>query len=76
MSGLNLDYEYGGQIYGYLNVMLAILKNYLMMKNSEFTYDVRYMGERRIKFKSIIYAKMGIILKQVFGGKKNERASN
>lgn len=76
MSGLNLDYEYGGQIFGYLNVILAILKNYLMMKNSEFTYDVRYMGERSIKFKSIIYAKMGIILKQVFGGKKNERASN
>lgn len=76
MSGLNLDYEYGGQIFGYLNVILAILKNYLMMKNSEFTYDVRYMGERSIRFKSIIYAKMGIILKQVFGGKKSERASN
>jgi len=76
MSGLNLDYEFGGEIFGYLNIILAILKNYLMMKNSEFTYDVRYMGERSIKFKSIVYAKAGIILKQVFGGKKSEGASN
>jgi len=68
MSGLNLDYEFGGQIFGYLNIILAVLKNYLMMKNSEFNYDVKYMGERSIKFKGIIYSKMGIILKQVFGG--------
>ena len=70
MSGLNLDYEYGGQIFGYLNIILAILKNYLMMRNSEFNYDVRYMGERSIKFKGIVYSKMGIILKQVYGGNK------
>lgn len=76
MSGLNLDYEYGGQVFGYLNIVLAILKNYLMMRNSEFNYDIKYMGERSIKFKSIVYAKMGIILKQAFGGKKSERASN
>ena len=76
MSGLNLNYEYGGQIFGYLNIILAILKNYLMMKNSEFTYDVRYMGERSIKFKGIVYSKLGIILKQVYGGKKNEGTSN
>lgn len=76
MSGLNLNYEYGGQIFGYLNIVLAILKNYLMMKNSEFTYDVRYMGDRSIKFKGIVYSKMGIILKQVYGGKKNEGTSN
>ena len=50
MSGLNLNYEYGGQIFGYLNIVLAILKNYLMMKNSEFTYDVRYMGDMSIMF--------------------------
>lgn len=68
MSGLNLDYEFGGQIFGYLNIVLAILKNYLMMKNSEFNYDVKYMGERSIKFKGIVYSKMGIILKQVLGG--------
>ena len=76
ISGLNLDYEYGGQMFGYLNIILAILKNYLMMKNSEFNYDVQYMGERSIKFKGIVYSKMGIILKQVFGGKKNEGTSN
>lgn len=76
MSGLNLDYEYGGEIFGYLNIILAILKNYLMMKNSEFTYDVNYMGKRSVKFKSIVYARLGIILKQVFGGKKGERTSN
>ena len=70
MSGLNLDYEYGGQIFGYLNVLLAILKNYFMMKNSEFNYDVRYMGQRSIKFKGIVYSKMGIILKQIYGGNK------
>lgn len=70
MSGLNFDYEYGGQIFGYLNIVLAILKNYLMMKNSEFTYDVKYMGERSIRFKGIVYSKMGIILKQAFGGNK------
>lgn len=68
MSGLNLDYELGGEIFGYLNIVLAVLKNYLMMKNSEFNYDVKYMGERSIKFKGIVYSKMGIILKQVFGG--------
>ena len=34
MSGLNLDYEYGGEIFGYLNIILAVLKNYLMsLKN-------------------------------------------
>ncbi len=68
ISGVNLDYEYGGQIFGYLNIILAIAKNYLMMRNSELTYDIRYMGERSIKFKGIVYSKMGIILKQVFGG--------
>lgn len=68
MSGLNLDYEYGGQIFGYLNIVLAIIKNYLMMRNSRFDYDVRYMGERSVKFKGIIYSKMGIILKQIYGG--------
>ena len=70
MRGLNLDYEFGGEIFGYLNIILAILKNYLMMKNSEFNYDVRYMGERSIKFKGIVYSKLGIILKQVYGGNK------
>ena len=76
MSGLNLDYEYGGEIFGYLNIILAVLKNYLMMKNSEFTYNIRYLGKRSIKFKSIFYVKMGIILKQVLGGKKSEAKSH
>ncbi len=76
MSGLNLDYEYGGEIFGYLNIILAVLKNYLMMRNSEFTYNIRYLGKRSIKFKSIFYVKMGIILKQVLGGKKSETKSN
>ncbi len=76
MSGLNLDYEYGGEIFGYLNIILAVLKNYLMMKNSEFTYNIRYLGKRSIKFKSIFYVKMGIILKQVLGGKKSETKSH
>ena len=70
MSGLNLDYEYGGQIFGYVNIILAVIKNYLMMRNSEFNYDVKYMGERSIKFKGIVYSKLGIILKQAFGGNK------
>ena len=70
MSGLNFDYEYGGQIFGYLNVMLAIIKNYLMTRNSELNYDIRYMGKKSIRFKGIIYSKMGIILKQVYGGNK------
>lgn len=70
MSGLNLDYEYGGQIFGYLNIVLAVLKNYLMMRNSEFNYNIRYMGERSIRFKGIIYSKAGIILKQIYGGNK------
>ena len=70
VSGLNLDYEFGGQIFGYLNIILAVLKNYLMMKNSEFTYDVKYMGERSVRFKGIVYSKLGIILKQAFGGNK------
>lgn len=76
MSGLNLNYEYSGAFYGYLNVLLAFLKNYLMMRNSDFDYDIEYMGEKSIKFKSIIYAKVGIILKQILGGKKYERASD
>ena len=76
MSGLNFDYEYSGQIFGYLNILLAILKNYLMMKNSDFNYDIRYMGEKSIKFKGIIYCKTGTILKQMLGGKKNARESN
>lgn len=70
MSGLNFDYEYGGQIFGYLNVMLAIIKNYLMTRNCELNYDIRYMGKKSIRFKGIIYSKMGIILKQVYGGNK------
>lgn len=76
MSGLNLDYEYGGEIFGYLNIILAILKNYLMMRNSEFKYNISYLGKRSLKFKSIFYVKMGIILKQVLGGKKSEAKSN
>lgn len=68
MSGLNLDYEYGGQVFGYLNIVLAVLKNYLMMKNAEFNYDIKYMGERNVKFKGIVYSKVGIILKQIYGG--------
>ena len=68
MSGLNFDYEYGGQLFGYLNVVLAVVKNYLMMKNSEFNYSLEYMGDKKVAFKGIVYSKMGIILKQVFGG--------
>lgn len=76
MSGINFDYEYSGQIFGYLNIILAVLKNYLMMKNSDFNYDIRYMGKKSIKFKGIIYCKTGTILKQMLGGKKNARESN
>ncbi len=76
MSGLNLDYEYGGQIFGYLNIILAVLKNYLMMRNSEFNYDIKYMGERSLRFKSIFYCKAGIIVKEMLGGNASERASN
>lgn len=76
VSGLNLDYEYSGVVFGYLNILLAALRNYLMMRNSELTYDLKYIGERSVKFKGIFYVKMGTILKQVFGGKKSERASN
>lgn len=76
ISGLNLDYEYGGEIFGYLNIILAVIKNYLMMKNSEFNYDIKYLGERSLKFKSIFYAKMGILIKQALGGKKSETKSN
>lgn len=76
MSGLNLDYEYSGQLFGYLNIILAVIKNYLMMKNSDFNYDIRYMGEKSIKLKGIIYCKTGTILKQMYGGKKSARESN
>ena len=76
MSGLNLDYEYSGVIFGYLNIVLAALKNYLMMKNSDFNYDISYMGERSVKFKGIFYSKLGTILKQMLGGNKNARESN
>ena len=76
MSGLHLDYTYSGQIFGYLNILLAVIKNYLMMKNSDFNYDIRYMGEKSIRFKGIVYCKTGTILKQMYGGKKSERESN
>ena len=76
VSGLNFDYEYSGQIFGYLNIILAVLKNYLMMKNSDFNYDIQYIGERNLKFKGIVYCKTETILKQIFGGKKNERESD
>lgn len=76
MSGLNLNYEIGGELFGYFNIILAILKNYLTMKNSEFTYDVRYMGEKSIKFKGIFYVKMETLLKQMLGGNKSETTSN
>ena len=76
MSGLNFNYEYSGQIFGYLNIILAILKNYFMMKNSDFNYSVSYMGEKSVKFKGIIYCKTGTILKQMLGGNKNARKSN
>lgn len=75
ISGLNFDYEYGGQIFGYLNIILAVIKNYLMMRNSDFNYDIEYMGEKSLKFKSIIYCKTGTILKQIVGGNKNARKS-
>lgn len=69
VSGLDFDYEYSGQVFGYLNIIFAILKNYLMMRNSDFNYDIQYMGERSLKFKGIIYCKTGTILKQMAGGK-------
>ena len=47
-----------------------------MMKNSDFNYDIQYMGERSLKFKGIVYCKTGTILKQMFGGKKSARESN
>ena len=55
---------------------LAVIKNYLMMKNAEFNYDIEYLGEKSIKFKGIIYCKTGTILKQMYGGKKRARESN
>lgn len=70
VSGLNFDYEYSGQIFGYLNILLAVIKNYLMMKNSDFNYDIKYIGDRSIKFKGIFYCKTGTILKQIVGGNK------
>lgn len=76
MSGLNFNYEYSGVIFGYLNIVLPIVKNYLMMKNSDFNYDIEYMGEKSIKFKGIVYCKTGTILKQIYGGNKVERKSN
>ena len=76
ISGLNFDYEYSGQIFGYLNILLAVVKNYLMMKNSDFNYDISYMGKKSLKFKGIVYCKTGTILKQVLGGNKSERESN
>lgn len=68
ISGLNFNYEYGGQIFGYLNILLAVVKNYLMMKNARFNYNVKYLGEKSIIFKGIIYCKTGTILKQMIGG--------
>jgi hypothetical protein len=76
IKGLHFDYEYSGQIFGYLNIALAVVKNYLMMRNSDFNYDIQYMGEKSIKFKGIIYCKTGTILKQMLGGKKSARESN
>jgi len=76
MSGLNFNYEYSGQIFGYLNIILAVVKNYFMIRNTYFNYDINYMGEKSITFKSIIYCKTGTILKQMLGGKKSARESN
>lgn len=71
ISGLNFDYEYSGVAFGYLNIVLSVIKNYLMIKNSEFNYNLRYIGDRSISFKGIIYCKTGIILKQMLGGNKS-----
>jgi len=71
IRGLNFDYEYSGQIFGYLNIVLAVIKNYLMMRNSDFNYDIEYIGEKSLKFKGIFYCKAGTILKQVYGGNKS-----
>ena len=76
ISGLHFDYEYSGQIFGYLNIILAVIKNYLMMKNSDFNYNIQYMGERSVRFTGIIYCKTETILKQMLGGNKNARESN
>lgn len=71
ISGLNFDYEYSGVAFGYLNIVLSVIKNYLMIKNSEFNYNLRYIGDRSISFKGIIYCKTGTILKQMLGGNKS-----
>ena len=76
MSGLNFNYEYSGVVFGYLNILLSVIKNYLMMKNSEFNYQIEYMGDKSITFEGIIYCKTGTILKQMLGGNKSERESN
>lgn len=76
ISGLNFNYEYSGVIFGYLNIVLPVIKNYLMMKNSDFNYNVQYMGEKSLRFKGIVYCKTGTILKQVYGGNKIARKSN
>ena len=76
MSGLNFNYEYSGVIFGYLNIVLSVIKNYLMMRNSEFNYDIEYLGDKSISFKGIIYCKAGTILKQMLGGNKSARESN
>lgn len=76
ISGLNLNYEVGGELFGYLNIILACLKNYFLIKNVDFNYNVNYMGRKSLKFKGIFYVNTGTILKQILGGKKNERTSN
>ena len=68
LSGLSFDYEYSGIVYGYLNILFPIIKNYFLSKKCDFNYKLEYMGKRSFAFRSIFYCKTGTILKKI-GGK-------
>jgi len=73
------DYSNNAKVFGVLNTLLSLPKDYFLEKGIRYNYKVYFYGNPFINFESIFYFKLGKILLNVWRLRRNihgKRTSN
>lgn len=63
LQGLNFNYSLNGGYFGGIYAFLGFVDLICMQNDIKFNYDLRYMGDKSLEFKSIIKARLLNVIK-------------
>lgn len=62
IEGVNFDYQINGLYFGIMHALLGVIDCICYAKGIELKYDLKYLGEKSVKFNSVIRARISNVI--------------